>query len=128
MQQVVARFQDGTLLRGSTGNFRPNAPRFHIRLRDTNEVVEVEAASLKALFFVRDLDGNPDGRGREDVDRVGLGRKVRVEFADGEVMHGYTTGYSPARAAFWVTPADPESNNDRAYVVAAATTGVEFLD
>ena len=124
MQQVVARYQDGTLLRGSTGNFRPNAPKFHLRLRESGEVVEVDVATLKALFFVHDLDGNPDGRGRGDADRVGLGRKVKVQFADGELMHAYTTGYSPGRPAFWVTPADPESNNDRAYVITAATTSV----
>ncbi|NND84988.1 MAG: hypothetical protein HKN46_07540, partial [Acidimicrobiia bacterium] len=65
---------------------------------------------------------------REDADRVGLGRKVTVHFEDGETLHGYTTGYSPARAGFWVTPADPESNNERAFVVTAATTSVEFVE
>ena len=125
MHQVVAHLVDGTILKGTTGNVRPNAPDFHLRLADgTTATIEVD--KMKALFFVHSLDGNPEVRGREDADRAGLGRKITVTFTDGEVMHGYTSGYARGRPAFWVTPADPASNNDRVYVVAAATANVEF--
>jgi hypothetical protein len=85
-------------------------------------------ADLKGLFFVHDLDGDAHRRHRDDADRSGLGRKVEVVFTDGEVMAGYTTGYAPGRPGFWVTPADPDSNNDRVYVVTAATESVTFVD
>lgn len=128
MHDVVAHLTDGTILKGTTGNMRPGAEEFHLRPRDGGAPIPVAVADLKALFFVHDLDGDPDRRGRADADRAGLGRKVEVVFADGEVMHGYTAGYAPGREAFWVTPADPASNNDRAYVVTAATTSVRFVD
>lgn len=128
MHQVVAHFVDGTILKGTTGNFRPNAPEFHLRTRDDGDVVTVEVAKLKGLFFVHDLDGDPAARSRGDADRAGLGRKVEVVFADGEVMSGYTAGYAPGRPSFWVTPADPDSNNDRVFVVAGATSSVRFVD
>ena len=64
---------------------------------------------------------------RLDAERVCLGCKVHVVFNDGVEMAGYTTGYSPDRVAFWVTPADPESNNDRVFVVTAATSSGAFV-
>jgi hypothetical protein len=128
MHNVVAHLTDGTLLKGTIANFRPKDPRFQLRERDGGDDVSVELADLKGLFFVHSFDGDSASRSRDDADRVGLGRKVEVRFKDGETMSGYTNGYSPNRAAFWVTPADPESNTDRVYVVASATSGVAFLD
>ena len=128
MHKVVAHLHGGILVKGTVGTFQPNAPRFAVRLRDSNEVEEIEVARMKALFFVADYDGNPERRARGDADRVGLGRKVRVDFLDGEVLFGYTTGYSPGRPTFWVTPADPDSNNERIFVVSASTESVAFVD
>lgn len=128
MHDVVAHFADGRVLKGTTANFRPNTPEFHLRSPDGDGATVVRVADLKGLFFVHDLAGDPRQRHRDDVDRTGLGRKVEVVFADGEVMAGYTTGYAPGRTAFWVTPADPNSNNDRVFVVAAATESVTFVD
>ena len=127
MQRMVVRFVDGRVKKGTSGNFKPNCTEFHIRPREGGPPEEVRVAELKAVFFVNDFDGDPDNRGRSDADRAGLGKKVRVEFADGETLIGYTAGYSPGRAAFWVHPADPNSNNDRCYVVTGSTTAVTFL-
>jgi len=44
--------------------------------------------------------------------------KVKVEFADGEVIRGTSFGYSRNRKGFFVVPIDPKSNNERIYVVA----------
>ncbi len=128
MHNVVAHLTDGTLLKGTIGNFRPKTARFQLQKRDGGDAISVEVADLKGLFFVHDLDGDSANRSRSDADRVGLGRKVEVRFKDGETMSGYTNGYTPARAAFWVTPADPGSNTERVYVVTSATSEVAFLD
>ncbi len=128
MHEVVAHLHGGVLVKGNISTFAPNAPRFSVRVRDSDEVEEVEAARMKALFFVTDYDGNPEHRARGDAERVGLGRKVRVDFLDGEVLFGYTTGYAPERPRFWVTPADPNSNNERISVVSASTESVAFVD
>ncbi len=69
----------------------------------------------------------PKTVGRDDADRNGLGRKVKVTFKDGETLHGYTTGYAPDRHAFFVFPADPASNNDRVFVINDSTSEVEFV-
>jgi hypothetical protein len=128
MHTVVAHLADGAVLKGTTGNFRPKAPEFDLRKTDGGDLVRVVIADLKGLFFVHDLEGDSNNRSRDDADRVGLGRKVEVRFTDGETLSGYTNGYTPDRATFWVTPADPESNNDRILVVTAATAAVAYVD
>ncbi len=125
--QVVAHYSDGRLLKGWAVDFFPNRPSFHLEREGSGESLEVSVDELKGVFFVKDFLGNVLSTHREDVERSGLGRKIQVEFTDGETLVGYTSGYSPARTGFFVFPADPEDNNEKVYVVAAATKSVEFL-
>jgi hypothetical protein len=61
------------------------------------------------------------------MERRGFGRKMRVLFRDGETIIGYTQGFSPARQGFILFPGDPGSNNDRIFIVTAATEEINFL-
>jgi len=124
--KVVARFKDGSLKKGTTGDFFPNKKEFHLTLLN-NEIVSINVEDLKALFFVKDFEGNKDHT-EEYTDVVpGGGRKVRIEFNDGETVIGFSQGYSPNRPGFFVIPADTKSNNERFYVVASATKKVSFI-
>jgi hypothetical protein len=126
LNKVVARFKDGTLMKGTTVDFFPNKLGFHLTLTN-GEIVEIAVENLKALFFVKDLDGNKDHK-EEYVDTVpGGGRKVHIEFIDGEIVIGFSQGYSPNRQGFFVVPADIQSNNERFFVVASATRKVSFI-
>lgn len=124
---VVVHFPDGTLLKGVTNNFFPNKDKFHLTDRDTGEVREVPLAGLKAVFFVKAFDGNAGYREQADGERTGFGKKIRVDFSDGETLVGYSQGYAPGRPGFFVFPADAGSNNDRVFVVSAATEAVGFV-
>lgn len=126
-QNIVARFQDGKVLKGTSADFFPNRDQFHLRPTDGGDVETVDIKDLKGVFFVNSFDGDAENRGRSDVDRVGLGRKIQVDFKDGETLIGYTSGYSPGRKAFFVFPADPDSNNERAFIVTESTLKVAFL-
>ena len=123
--RVVARFQDGLSLRGTTIDFSPTRRTF--RLTDDGATYEVELGKLKALFFVRDFEGNPAYNDRKGFfARLNHGKKVMVEFKDGEVLFGYTLTYSSQGAGFFVFPGDPESNNEKVFVVHAATRTVRL--
>lgn len=126
--QVVVRYRDGRLLKGVTSNFLPARDGFHVQTPG-GEVAEVSQAELKALFFVRDLAGDPKRRDASGFDpgRPAPGRKIRVEFVDGEVIVGTTQGYQRSRPGFFVFPADAGSNNERCFVVTAATRRVSPL-
>lgn len=124
---VVARFKDGSVVKGVSNDFAPARDLFHVQRNDGEGTAAVALGDLKALFFVHSFEGNADNRGRADAERHGLGRKIKVTFKDGETLHGYTSGYSADRPAFFVFPADPASNNDRVFVVNDATAQVDFV-
>lgn len=129
MNQVVAHFLDGRLIRGATGDFYPAKDAFHVLEEGGARPVEVRTSSLKALFFVKDLKGHPERTERQDFDPAHPvpGRRIEVTFRDGERMVGTTQGYQPGRPGFFLVPADGESNIERCYVVTGATTAVAFL-
>ena len=130
--KVVARYRDGRVVKGFTQDFLPNRQVFHLAPEEgpmAGRPVLVELAALKAVFFVKDLRGDPRRVERMEFDpaKPVIGKKVRVVFSDGEVMLGTTHGYQPGRPGFFLAPADPESNADRCFVVTAATRAIELL-
>ena len=125
--RVVARFRDGRTVKGTTTDFLPTRDTLHIHTNGTVDTVQL--AELKALFFVRDLVGDPGRQDSNEFDlaRTVVGRKIRVEFADGEILVGTTQGYQPERAGFFVVPADHDTNHERVFVLRASTRSVSLL-
>ena len=124
--KVVVKFKDNTLAKGKTSDFFPNKAQFHLENLN-GEIVEISIEDLKALFFVKDFKGNKDHEKNYNDEIAAGGRKIRVQFLDGETVIGYTLGYSPDRQGFYMTPADLKGNNERIFVVKSATEKVEFL-
>lgn len=125
---VVVRYRDGRLLKGFSRDFlasrgvvevcpSPNAP--------PETRVTVPFGQLKAVFFVRDLDGDANAAARTSATNV-HGRKVAVTFVDGEELTGVTLTYQPAGVGFFVQPLDEQSNNTRVFVVSQAIRHVRF--
>ena len=124
--RVVARFKDNTLIKGTTSDFFPNKTQFHLTRLD-GKIETIDTERLKALFFVKDTEGNKDHQESYEDDIAGAGRKMQVKFTDGEMLIGYSLGYSADRHGFFLTPADLKSNNERIFVVKSATEAVQFL-
>jgi hypothetical protein len=131
--KVVARFRDGRTLKGFTVDFLPTKPTFHLTSAGPppqSKSVVVRLADLKAVFFVKDLAGRPQphsDRQEFDPGKPVVGRKIRVVFKDQEILLGTTQGYDPSRSGFFVMPADTEANNERVFVVTAATQQISFI-
>jgi hypothetical protein len=111
MNRIVARFQDGRVLKGHSEDFLPAKGRFHltpIGAAPEARPIDVSLADLKAVFFVRDFEGDKSHVDLRifDPSQPVVGRKLRVLF---------------------IVPADTTSNIERAYVVAAATREVTLL-
>jgi hypothetical protein len=127
-RKVVARYLDGRLVKGYTFDFGPLQPRFHVFAAPSasGPSTQVLVRDLKAVFFVRDFDGDPtrqDGRQLPARDTP-AGAHVEVRFRDGEVMVGMVDGPTTEVPGFFLVPADSGSNNLRAYVIAGATRAV----
>ena len=66
--KVVVRYADGKLAKGFIQNFSPNKDRFHLTPVDksSNKAIEVYVKRLKAIFWVRDFNGNPQYNERKE--------------------------------------------------------------
>jgi hypothetical protein len=127
INKIVIRYTDGKIKKGTTEDFFPNKDVFHLRDKDNGEAQTIHLKDLKAVFFVKDFDGDSTYQEKDDVSRVGLGRKIKVRFKDGETLVGYTQGFSRDRLGFIFFPCDANSNNDKGFIVTAATDEVVFM-
>ena len=133
INKVVLRFADGSIIKGTTADFFPGKDIFHLSMMNAPveaNPVEINTKDLKAIFFVKDFAGEPQHVKRNEFDPAHPhqgGRKIKVVFKDGEVLVGITMGYQPGRPGFFIIPADTSSNNERCYVVVAATKEVSFI-
>jgi hypothetical protein len=132
VNKVVVRFADGRIVKGTTADFVPTKDLFHVKVTTDAagaKPMEVHLKDLKALFFVRDFTGDSKHVHSNDFDPSlpPAGRKIRVEFKDGEILVGTTAGYQPGRPGFFLVPADQGSNSERCYIMTAATKQVSFM-
>jgi len=135
---VVAKYRDGRMIKGVTYNFGPEKKAFHVlpvteeKEEGTTKGVEVVISGLKALFFVKSLEGRKGPRSlegllEEEEEEVTSAMKVRVTFHDGEILVGMTHGYSREKQGFFIVPLEKESNNRRIFVVFNAAREIEIL-
>jgi hypothetical protein len=129
-ERVVAHDRRGRVVKGSTKDFFPDRTLFHIRSAESKITLHVRMNELKAVYFVRDLAGNPEHaklRAFPPADPTPtVGRRIAVLFEDGELLVGHAQNYTGEKAGFFVYPCDPFGNTIRAYVLRAATKAVKI--
>ena len=124
--KIVVHYKNHEVVKGISNNFFPNKIFFNLEV-PTGESSRIEIENLKAVFFTKDFDGDKEHQYSYRDDIPGAGRKIRVEFFDGEVIIGYSLGYSTDRLGFFLTPADVKGNNERIFVVNSSTQKSEFV-
>jgi Family of unknown function (DUF6982) len=129
-QRLVLRCLGGQLLRGYSNDFHPDRAHLHLCPTLTCSAAErllVPTMRVKAVFFVKDLQGRPGRVDDNTFDHQPRGRKIEVTFQDGEMMIGSTLTYRPDGRGFFLHPANSQGNNLRIYVVNAAIKHMRFL-
>jgi hypothetical protein len=127
---VVLRYLDGRPVRGFCKDFSASRTEFHLWPSvgaPPSQLMIVPLSRLKAVFFVRDFDGNPAHVERHTFATAPHGRKVEITFNDGEVIVGSTLNYRPEGSGFFLCPADSRSNNVRIFVVCASVRHARFI-
>lgn len=131
LNYVVARFRDGRTIKGVTHDFGPQKKFFHVTPMGvkSGKAVEVLFAELKAVFFVKSLEGrkdHPPGKtGIEESLKTGPVTKVKITFLDGETLVGTTHGYTPDREGFFIIPLEEDSNNLRIFIISDSVKQIE---
>lgn len=128
-QNVVVRYKDGRVARGTTSDFMPNAAAFTLHVEGPSGIprkVRVILEQAKAVFFVKSLEGNPGYKERKlQASQNPMGRRLLVTFLDGESMRGTCLGVNLGMPGFLLFPADRESNNKRIFVVKSAVREIK---
>jgi len=128
---VVARYRDGRVIKGTTYDFGPQKKGFHVVPvgEEGRKVSEVLFSDLKAVFFVRSLEGKQDHPLTKEVSEekaeAGSLMKVKITFGDGETLMGTTQGYTLEREGFFIVPLEGDSNNLRIFVISKAVKEVD---
>jgi hypothetical protein len=129
LSRVVVRYRDGRLLKGFLRDFLPSrgvAEIWPSLDAPPTSRVGVPLGQLKAIFFVRDFDGDATYARGESSASLSPGRKIVVTFLDGEELTGVTLTYKPEASGFMVTPLDGGDNNTRVFVVSQSIRHVQF--
>ena len=128
---VVARYRDGRIIKGVTYDFGPQKRGFHVNSlgEDVGKVSEVLFPELKAVFFVKSLEGrkgplSPKELSEERPEPAGP-IKVKITFFDGETLVGTTHGYTVEREGFFIVPLGKDGNNLRIFIISSAVKDVE---
>jgi hypothetical protein len=132
--KVVAHLRDGSLVKGYTdalastelesllkGDVVGLPPEMTIYAAGSEQTVTFPLESLKALFFVKTFEGQPDYHETKFFEGHPLieGLWVRVRFQDGETVEGIVRNslHYIVDPGFLLKPPDPQSNNQILYVV-----------
>jgi hypothetical protein len=139
-KKVVARFKDGTLVKGYVRHFRIEADAITLREPKTHTLRSVPINDLKAVFFVKTFSGY-----REYVERKAFGLrnhpgcKIYIKFSDRESILGYVDGDVPwdrgfslaklgkKAKGFFLVPVDGNSNNNRIFVVGSSIKDITMM-
>jgi hypothetical protein len=129
---VVARYRDGRVAKGVTYDFGPQKRGFHVNSsggEDAGKVSEVLLSELKAVFFVKSLEGKKSPSSFKELLEVRSDPtgpiKVKITFFDGETLVGTTHGYTAEREGFFIVPLEKDTNNLRIFVISSAVRDVE---
>ncbi len=128
--KVVVAHLDGRRLKGYVYNFSTLRGSFDLFPKEETlqrSGTRVELQELKAVFFAKDFVGNAQYRESQLVEASRHGRKIEVNFSDGEKVVGTTVGYNPDSLGFFMIPADPKSNNARIFVVNKNVERIKFI-
>jgi hypothetical protein len=111
---VAARYLDGRVVKGRTVDFKPLCDTFHLS-RKSGRTITIDTRDLKALFFIKTADGDPEHEEDKDFDaKEGPEREIWVEFLDGEHLAGFSSALGSPKG-FFFTPTDRDSNLERVF-------------
>jgi hypothetical protein len=114
--KVVAHFLTKEIKKGTAYDFTSDAPMMHLLLLDDagkRQVDRINLDLIKAIFFVRDHEGNNLYKEKNEFEtgKTVYGKKLSVEFHDGEKIVGYSVNNPSQKKRFVMIPADPNGNN-----------------
>jgi hypothetical protein len=113
-KQIVVRYLDGKIEKGTPATWDIDSEGFGLLPRDalpgSTEEIFISFCDLKAVYFVRDFDGQI-GKKLVSPETQLHGVRMKLTFHDGEVIVGATAqAYNPHSPRFYFFPTDQTEN------------------
>jgi hypothetical protein len=125
-KKIVIKLLDGSLMKGEPIDFVPDKKFFYLKLvKGGTKKIDLE--TLKAVFFVKDFEGNKEHKKVYKDSLPWGGQKIKVIFTDGEAIIGYTSSFSTGEYGFFITPADSAGNNEQIFALNHAVKEKVFI-
>jgi len=117
--QLILRKRDGSMLKCTSRIPFSAAFQQLTVLDDEGKVLKIPLSDLKAIFFVKDFEGNPHYKAGKEFGEGSprAGKIYSVSFHDGEVMKGRVLNLAEDKSGFFLFPADPLDNNEKVFIV-----------
>jgi len=129
LQKVIVRTRDGNVIPGFANEDRIKKTLKIINQQGKEETFTID--KLKAVFFVKDFQGNPEYDEIKFLNKQSVSSMiwVRVEFFDGEVLEGKVLNNMEliSSPGFYLSPSDQDTNNKRVYVVKSSLKNFTVL-
>ncbi len=129
--KVVAATLTGERVRGFIFDFSPlkeHCRIFPSERAHAQDARDIDMRKLKALFFIKEFtEPKSEKANPNEFSGIVHGRKIQVEFSDGELLMGSTEGYAPNRLGFFLFPANSNSNILRAFVINTNVKEVKWI-
>ena len=134
-KKAVVKYQNGEIIKGWVEGFRLDRESFiffPLIEYSEEERMEINFASLKAVFFVKDFIGAKNYKKvrtfNVDLKITPSQRKLIVNFEDGEHLYGTSHNYGRYKVGFFMYPVDPKDNSERIFVVHSAVLSVRLME
>ena len=114
--RLVIRYLDGRILKRVARSYQFSGDRLFVENFLTSKGETLPVYNVKAVFFVKNLLGNPTRVDKQGFVQESAGENMFVEFNDGECMWGVCAEYNPNAMGFLIRPCDAEGNNLQVYV------------
>ncbi len=118
-EKLILRKRDGSMLRCSSRIPFSAAFQQITVLDQEGKVLKLPLSELKAIFFVKDFDGNPHYKAGKEFGEGSprAGKIYTVSFHDGEIIKGRVLNLAEENSGFFLYPADPLDNNEKVFIV-----------
>jgi len=130
MNRAVVAYRDGKRLKGYILNFSALKEKFRLFSGEPGQQqsgVDVPLNELKAIFFVKNFEGDASYNETRTAEAPKHRRRLVVTFGDGEELPGTTEAYNKEKLGFFMFPLDDKSNNLRIFVINRNVRSVKML-
>jgi hypothetical protein len=130
LNRAVVAYRDGRRLKGYILNFSALKDKFRLFSGEPGKQqagVDVVLNDLKAIFFVKNFEGDASYNETRTAEAPKHRRKLTVTFGDGEELPGTTEAYNKEKLGFFMFPVDEKSNNLRIFVINKNVRNVKLM-